>query len=140
MEKKNNNTNSKDSKIFPIILLAGAGIGGYFLYKYFKDKEEPTPPGYPKQICRDPYCFMVNNQEQETQMKDFLGIYPIGEDIDTYLSALTQIQLDEWKNYWVEMWNSLGRADMITFVNEMYEKYSGVGVVSARIDNFAISV
>ena len=44
MAKAKNSTNSKDSKIFPIILLAGAGIGGYFLYKYFKDKEEPEEP------------------------------------------------------------------------------------------------
>ena len=44
MEKGKNSTNSKDSKIFPIILLAGAGIGGYFLYKYFKEKEEPEEP------------------------------------------------------------------------------------------------
>ncbi len=95
--------------------------------------------GYPKSICRNPYCFDVYNQEQETQMNDFLGIYPPWDDIDTYLSKLTQTQLDEWKNYWVEMWNGLGRSDMIPFVNEMYNKYSGVGVVSARIDNFAIT-
>ncbi len=44
MAKAKNSTNSEGSKIFPIILLAGAGIGGYFLYKYFKEKEEPEEP------------------------------------------------------------------------------------------------
>ena len=111
------------TKIIPILLLGGGAVGAYFLYKYFKEKPEP---GYPKQICRDPYCFTVNNQAEEEQMNDFLGIDPPGEDIDTYLSKLTLIELDEWKNYWVSIWNSLGRSDMILFVNNMYDKYVGV--------------
>ena len=125
----------KKLDIFPIIMLAGAGISGYFLYKYLKEKE-----GYPKSICRNPYCFDVYNEEEEKQVKEFLGIYPQGEDIDTYLSKLAQADLDYWKNYWIDIWTNLGRSDIISFVNEMYEKYSGVGAVSARIDNFAISV
>ena len=69
------------------------------------------------------YCFTVNNLEEETQMNDFLGIFPEGPEIDLYLSELNQEQLLEWKNYWIDMWNSLGRTDMIPFVNEMYDKY-----------------
>ncbi len=236
---KNNNSNMKD--IIPIVMIAGMGVGGYFLYKYFKKDEEEkkgfiwlrseiTPPqatigetitaviigknnteeshlcfiklinqetgelltplqsaqvgaglskqftfefvmpdttslrfsvhfgriidgdekiddtqvytikeaepGYPKEICRDPYCFTVYTQQQETQMKDFLGIEPEGAvDLDTYLINSAQWQRDDWKDYWIEMWTSLHRADIVEFVIEKYNEYS----TSARIDNFTIT-
>jgi len=56
-------------------------------------------------------------------MNDFLGIDPPGDDIDTYLGKLTQAQLVEWRDYWIGMWTYLDRDDVITFVNQMYDKY-----------------
>ena len=41
MAKKKSSTPSMD--LMPIVLIAGVGIGGYFLWKYFKD-EEPEDP------------------------------------------------------------------------------------------------
>ncbi len=40
MTKKNNSTNFRD--IIPIIMIGGVGIGGYFLWKYFKKDEVKT--------------------------------------------------------------------------------------------------
>ena len=120
----------KDKTLLIVGVVAVAGIAAYFLLK----------PEYPKKICRDPYCFEVYNEEEEKQMKEFLGIDPPGKDIDTYLSELTQIQLDEWKNYWIPIWTNLARNDIVSFVNQMYDKYSGVVAVSATIDSFTISV
>ena len=37
---------AKKNKALPIIIIAGAGVAGYFLYKYFKEKEEE--PEHPK--------------------------------------------------------------------------------------------
>ncbi len=102
------------------------------------ETEEPEP-GYPKEICRDPYCFTVYTQAQETQMNEFLGIVPEGAaDIDTYLANLTSTQLEEWKNYWTEMWNSLQRQDIVEFVISKYNEYAGV--VSAKINDLQITV
>ena len=122
----------KDKTLIVVGVLAAVGVAAYFMF--IKPSDE-----YPKRICRNPYCFDVYNQTEEIQMNDFLGIDPPGEDIDTYLSKLTQTQLDEWKNYWVNMWTSLNRSDMIPFVNEMYNKYSGVAEVSAQINSFTIT-
>ena len=94
-------------------------------------------PGYPKEICRDPYCFNVYSQSQEVAMNDFLGISPEGADIDAYLTSSTQSQLDVWKNYWIEVWTGFHRTDMVEFVISRYDYHSGI--VSARIDNFTIT-
>jgi len=95
-------------------------------------------PGYPKEICRDPYCFMVNNQAEEIRMNEFLGIDPPGMDLDSFLLNSTQEQLDYWKDFWVGVWTALHRADLVKFVEDKYIQYAKI--VSARIDNFAISV
>lgn len=109
----------KDKTLIVVGVLAAAGIAGYFLIK--KKEEEPE---YPKEICRYPYCFYVYSEAGETQMKEFLGIDPVGKDIDTYLSEFTQVQLDEWRNYWVSIWTDLMRDDIVGFVYTMYNKYS----------------
>ena len=80
--------------------------------------------GYPKQICRDPYCFDVNNSIEETQMNEFLGIVPQGMDLDSYLASSTQEQLDYWKNYWVDIWTQLHRTDIVDFVKNKYNEYA----------------
>ncbi len=93
--------------------------------------------GYPIEICRDPYCFMVNNQAEEIQMNEFLGIDPVGMNLDSYLASSTLDQLDVWKNYWVNIWTQLHRADIVEFVIMKYNEYAGI--VSARIDQFTIT-
>ncbi len=108
----------KDKTLLTIGGITLAGIVAYFLLK-----SRAPPLEYPKIISRDPYAFFVYNEEEETQMKDFLGISPTKDDLDTYLSELTQTELLEWKNYWIDMWTNLDRTDMIEFVYEIYEIY-----------------
>lgn len=93
---------------------------------------------YPIEICRDPYCFMVNNQAEEIQMKEFLGIDPLGMDLDSYLKGSTQEQLDYWKDYWVNIWTTLHRQDIVEFVINKYNEY--VGIVSAEITDLQITI
>ena len=99
---------------------------------------DETEPGYPKDICRSPYCFIVYTQEQEIQMKEFLGLEPSGADMDTYLANSTQTQLDFWKGYWVEIWTNLHRSDIVEFVILKYNQYSGI--VSTKIHDLQIMV
>jgi len=105
-----------------LLIVGGLAVAG--IVAYLAIKKPSPPPGYPKLICRNPYCFDVYNEVEEIQMKEFLGLDPVGADIDTYLSGLTKIQLDEWKDYWVQIWTMLNRFDIITFVNEKYNEYS----------------
>lgn len=100
---------------------------------------------YPIEICRDPYCFIVNNQAEEIQMKEFLGIDPVGMDLDSYLEGATPEQLDYWKDGdggvtfdgWINIWTSLHRQDIVEFVISKYNEYAGI--VSAKINNFTIT-
>ena len=82
--------------------------------------------GYPIEICRDPYCFIVYNSTEEVQMNEFLGIDPVGMDLDSYLAGSTPEQLDVWKNYWVGIWTELHRTDIIDFVISKYNEYAGM--------------
>ena len=99
--------------------------------------------GYPKEICRDPYCFMVNNQAEEIQMNEFLGIDPPGMDLDSYLEGATRAQLDYWKDGdggvtfdgWFNIWTDLHRQDMVEFVIMKYNQYAKI--VSADINNMS---
>ncbi|PKM92213.1 MAG: hypothetical protein CVU81_01690 [Euryarchaeota archaeon HGW-Euryarchaeota-1] len=75
------------------------------------------PSKYPMTITRT-YSFIANNQNEEILLKDFLGIDPPGDDIDTYLSTRTNIQLDNWRNYWLS--KLLGHKK---FINSMYNEY-----------------
>ena len=83
----------------------------------------PPPPEYPKEVRRNPYAFRVDNVEQEKQVKDFLGIDPPGVDIDLYLSNLNLEGLEQWKNYWINIWAGLGRQDLINFTNDKFNEY-----------------
>jgi len=93
--------------------------------------------GYPKKICRDPYCFMVNNSTEEIQMNEFLGIDPPGMDLDSYLEGATKEQLDFWRDWWVDVWTQLHRQDIVDFVISKYNQYAGI--VSAAINAFTIT-
>ncbi len=52
-------------------------------------------------ITREPHSFVANNQNEEILLKDFLGINPPGDDVDTYLRTRTNDQLDDWRDYWL---------------------------------------
>jgi len=93
--------------------------------------------GYPKEICRTPYCFMVNNSTEEIQMNEFLGIDPPGMDLDSFLEGATKEQLDFWKAWWIDVWTQLHRQDIVDFVISKYNQYAGI--VSAQINSFTIT-
>ena len=94
--------------------------------------------GYPKEICRTPYCFMVYTQAEEIQMKDFLGLEPPGaQDMDSYLINSTPEQLVYWRDFWVNVWTNLHRQDIVEFVMMKYNQYAGI--VSAKINLFTIT-
>ena len=69
--------------------------------------------------------FPTNSQQEEQyylkQLKDFFGIQPKGDDIDTYLSKLTKQELTDWKNYWTEIFKTKNSA--LNFVNKKYNEY-----------------
>ena len=84
----------------------------------------PTPiPSYPKDIIRGPYTISVDNAEQETQAKEFLGISPAGEDLDTWLSKRNLAGLEQWKSYWTDIFSKIGMAYWIDFVNNKFEEF-----------------
>ena len=85
------------------------------------EPEPPPPPEFPKDITRAPYTFTANNAEEETQFNDFLGIKPAGDDLDTYLSKLEIIGLEQWKAYWLDIFGAFGRTDMLTFIANRFE-------------------
>ena len=80
-------------------------------------------PEYPKDITRGPYTIRVDNFVQEEQAKEFLGIEPPGDDLDTWLSKRDLAGLTEWKNYWTEIFTNVGMAFWIDFVNDKFEEY-----------------
>lgn len=83
----------------------------------------PTEPEYPKNIKREPYLFTVGNAEEETQVKDFLGIEPAGVDLDTHVSRLDEDGLNKWWAYWARTFEALGREDIKLFVDEKWKEY-----------------
>ena len=91
--------------------------------KYDQYYEEEPPPEYPKTISRYPYDFTANDIYEEVQLKDFLGIEPVAVDMDTYLDALDNAGLLNWKNYWTAIFNNIGRTDLVTFVAQKYNQY-----------------
>ncbi|MHA1303810.1 MAG: PEGA domain-containing protein [Candidatus Odinarchaeia archaeon] len=89
-----------------------------------RNPEFETPPlEYPKEIGRGAHIFTANNIAEEDALEDLLGIDPAGVDIDTYLAARTPSELNSWRDYWLRIWNTFNRSDMITFTNTMYNKY-----------------
>ena len=90
----------------------------------FTIKSAPAPPSYtPKTISRGAYSFTANTAEQEKQLKEFLGIDPAGDTLDTWLSKRDLAGLDQWKNYWADIFVSLGRNDLFTFIAQKYIEY-----------------
>ena len=81
---------------------------------------------YPKDITRDPYTFTASNAEEEKQFKEFLGIYPPGDDLDTWLSKRDLAGLEQWKDYWFNIFGGLGRSDVLTFIDYKFQEYKNL--------------
>lgn len=77
-------------------------------------------PGYPKEIEREPYSFGARNMFEETQLKEFLGIYPPGDDMDTWLSRKDSAGLQQWRDYWFDIFSPYGRVDLLTFIDHKF--------------------
>ncbi len=80
---------------------------------------------YPKAISRGLLSFTANNIDEEIQFKDFMGIEPVGVDMDTYLSKLDAAGLTAWKDYWTKIFTDLKRTDVVTFVATKAQEYIG---------------
>lgn len=79
---------------------------------------------YPKVISRGNYTFVAKNSYQENHLKDFLGIEPSDTDIDSWLPGLTDEELLNWRNYWINIFNSDGQITAKLLVNTKYNQYS----------------
>jgi len=86
----------------------------------------PTPPEYPKAISRGPYSFDAENAEQETQLKDFLGIEPPGVTLDEYLSKLNREENRSWNDYWRAIWINFNRPDLMQFTFDKADEYAAL--------------
>jgi hypothetical protein len=75
---------------------------------------------YPFIIVRGLRSYKVYNEREAKQVRDFLGIEPVGTDLDTYVSRLDLQGLENWKNYWVKVFGELGRTDLVNEVNMIY--------------------
>lgn len=82
-----------------------------------------APKEYPKDISRGPYTIRVDNSSQEKQAKEFLGIDPSGDNLDTWLSKRDLSGLKQWKNYWTNIFSNVGMNYWISFVNNKFEEY-----------------
>ncbi len=122
MEKEENKRHGK--KIF--LILGGICIlASIVLYLIVmpNDKSYELEPGYPKEIERDNYSFGARNIIEETQLKEFLGIEPPGDDMDTWLNRKDSAGLQQWKDYWFNIFGSYGRTDLLTFIDSKFVEY-----------------
>jgi len=97
-------------------ILAGGAV--YLATKYLKPaviaKDEngndiiPEPAYVAKTISRDGISIFCITQEQENEIKAFLGIEPAGISLDEYCRSLSQSQLNAWGNGWIERFNACG--------------------------------
>ena len=118
-----------DTKLVVGLGVIGAGLAYYLLKK--------KAPEYPKTISIGKYSFIANNITEEKYLKEFLGIYPPGLDIDTYLANSTNPQLNEWKSYWIPIWTSLNRSKLVTFTSSKYSEY--YNIISAQLPKFDVT-
>ena len=100
-------------------------VGGFFLWRYLAREKppEPAPEEYPREISRGPHKFLAYNMYEEKELKEFLGIEPEGVDLDTYLSKLDSTGLEQWRDYWINVWGGLNRDDLTVFTVAKFEEY-----------------
>ncbi len=115
----------------------GAGDYKVFFYRNniiakntpFKVKEkpaepvEPKPNIYPKTISRGAYSFSARNSEEEKQLKEFLGIDPPGDDLDTWLSKKDKSEIGQWFGYWGNIFFPWRRDELIEFLKTKSVEY-----------------
>lgn len=104
-------------------------LSEFIQQKYRDNYDQPVTP--PTPIVPIEYPKMINsgvglqievyNYDQEVAAKDFFGISPAGPDYITYLQSIGRIAaFQQWRPYWVEYWNRLGRPDIAgTVVSRM---------------------
>ena len=123
MEKEENKRHGK--KIF--LILGGicilASIVLYLIIMPNDKSSELLEPEYPKEIERGNYSFGARNIIEETQLKEFLGIEPQGDDMDTWLNRKDLAGLQQWKDYWFNIFGSYGRTDILTFIDSKFVEY-----------------
>ncbi len=102
--------------------------GGSYKSTLFTIKSAPAPPPepapeFPKTISRGTYSFTAGNSEEEKQLREFLGLFPPGDDLDTWLSKRDLAGLQQWKDYWFGIFGPMGRQDLLTFIANKFEEY-----------------
>jgi len=83
----------------------------------------PPEPEFPKIITRGNYSFTATNPEEEKQLREFLGLFPPGDDLDTWLSKRDLAGLEQWKDYWFNIFGAMARQDLLTFISNKFEEY-----------------
>ncbi|KKL10880.1 hypothetical protein LCGC14_2551400, partial [marine sediment metagenome] len=81
------------------------------------------PPEYPKTVSRGAYSYEARNLEEEKQFKEFLGIDPAGDDLDTWLSKRDKAGLEQWHDYWFKIFTNLERHDVLGFIDSKRDEY-----------------
>ncbi len=65
---------------------------------------------YPFNVSRGAYSFTAFDANQESLLKDFLGLVPAGsKDLDSYLASLSKQGVLEWEDYWVTRWVTINK-------------------------------
>ena len=83
----------------------------------------PPPADYPKDITREEYTFVANNNTEEIYLKGFLGISPATVPMDALLATKVLQGLTDWKDYWNTKWDEVNRADLKTFTNNKFLEF-----------------
>lgn len=68
-----------------------------------------NPNPWPKTVSRGDYSFNAYDNNQIRLLKDFLGIEPSGDDLDTYLKRLNNFELMDWESHWVHVWATINK-------------------------------
>jgi len=75
----------------------------------------------------EPYCKYIDvasESEAETlstNLKDFFGIYPAGPTIDEWLSQRTKTEIDNWKQYWTNLFQDY--PCLLYYINDKYNQF-----------------
>ena len=78
---------------------------------------------YPLTISRGSYSFTAWEIFEERAIKEFLGIEPKGDDIDAWLGKRKLGELEDWRNYWIPIFSTLGMRALIEFTGDKFIEY-----------------